>query len=83
MLIQYPKLLKATASDDYILELEYSNNEKKRYDFKANFNHSYYKELKNPVLFKNFKIIDGDIEWGTGQDFCPHTLYDKSVIIKA
>jgi hypothetical protein len=76
----YPKLLNATALTDYLLELEYENNEKRTYDFKPNLNHSFFNELKNPVLFKNVLVNDGEIEWATGQDFCPHTLYEKSII---
>jgi hypothetical protein len=26
----------------------------------------------------NDRVNDGEIEWATGQDFCPHTLYDGS-----
>ena len=81
MIDNYPKLLKAKALDNYILELEFSNDKKLIYDFKPHLGHSYYKELNNPVLFKNVSIIDGEIEWATGQDFCPHTLYDNSIAV--
>ena len=78
MIREYPKLLKVTALDNYMLELEFSG-EKKIYDFKPNLTHSYYKDLQNPALFKNVSITDGEIEWATGQDFCPHTLYEKGI----
>jgi len=75
---KYPKLIAATAVEDYCLLLEYSSNEKRIYDFKPNLTHSFYKELQNPSLFQNISVDDGEIEWATGQDFCPHTLYEKS-----
>jgi hypothetical protein len=34
--------------------------------------------LSNPALFGNVQVVDGEITWPTGQDFCPHTLYEKS-----
>lgn len=80
---QYPKLLSVKALDNYMLELKFSNNEKRIYDFKPNLAHLYYKELQNPALFKNVTVEDGEIIWVTGQDFCPHTLYDKSIMLRA
>ena len=79
--VEYPKLLKVKVLDDYMLELEFVNNEKRMYDFKPNLTHSYYKELQNPALFKNITIINGEIERATGQDFCPYTLYEKSIVL--
>jgi len=38
-------------------------------------------ELQNPILFKNVTVVDGEIEWITGQDW-PFTLYEKSVVQK-
>ena len=79
MIGKYPKLKEAEVENDYCLLLSFSNGEKKLYDFTPNFDHPYYKALSSPSLFRNFTVIDGEIEWATGQDFCPHTLYDKSV----
>ena len=44
-----------------------------------------YPKLKNAVALSDYFLElefdnDGEIEWSTGQDFCPHTLYEKSVI---
>ncbi|MCL2048766.1 MAG: DUF2442 domain-containing protein [Defluviitaleaceae bacterium] len=76
----YPNLVNVTVLSNYLLELEYDNNEKKVYDFKPNLSHSFFKELENAALFKNVFVNNGELEWRTGQDFCPHTLYDKSVL---
>lgn len=75
----YPKLKEAKALENYNLLLSFSNGEKRLFDFSPNLNHPYYKSLNNPSLFKNMTVVDGEIEWATGQDFCPHTLYEKSV----
>ena len=76
----YPSLKNVVVLSDHLLELEYDNNEKRIYDFKPNLNHSFFKELQNPALFKNVFINNGELEWPTGQDFCPHTLYEKSIL---
>lgn len=76
---QYPTLTAVSPLGDYRLLLEYSSGEKKIYDFGPNLGHSFYKELSNPVLFQRVAVRNGELEWPTGQDFCPHTLYDKSV----
>lgn len=79
----YPKIIGISLLDDYNILLEFTNGEKKLYDFKPNLNHPYYKELENMTLFKNVTVNDGEIEWATGQDFCPHTIYEKSVPYQA
>jgi hypothetical protein len=77
MSIIYPKLKAATPLTGYKLLLDFGG-EKRVYDFRPNLTHSYYKELADPVLFRKVSVNDGEIEWATGQDFCPHTLYEES-----
>ncbi|MDR1705248.1 MAG: DUF2442 domain-containing protein [Clostridiales bacterium] len=78
---QYPVLLSAKALSDFKLELDYNNGDKRIYNFKPNLTHPFYKELSIPSLFKSVQVIDGEICWPTGQDFCPHTLYDDSILL--
>lgn len=75
----YPKLQEVTPLDNYMLALVFSNGEKRVYDFKPNLAHKFYKQLNDVELFKKVTVNDGEIEWATGQDFCPHTLYEMSV----
>lgn len=79
MIENYPKLKEATALDNYNLLLLFSNGEKKLFDFTENLSHPYYKDLQSPALFKSVTVNDGELEWASGQDFCPHMLYEKSV----
>lgn len=78
----YPKLVNATANNDYVISLEYDNGEVRAYDFSENFAHPFYKPLEDFNLFKNIAVNDGNIEWATGQDFCPFSLYDNSKPVK-
>ena len=75
----YPKLVEATALNDYKLLLLFSNGEKKIFDFAPNLSHPFYRGLRDNALFRNVMVTDGEIEWVTGQDYCPHTLYDKGL----
>jgi len=74
----YPTLKAVTPFDDYQLMLTFGDNEQRIYDFKPNLEHKYYKKLVDPKLFRNVSVSNAEIEWVTGQDFCPHTLYEKS-----
>ena len=74
----YPILKAVTPLDDYRLMLTFGENEKRLYDFKPNLTHKFYRSLSDIRLFKSVSVNDGEIEWVTGQDFCPHTLYEES-----
>jgi len=74
----YPRLVLATPLDNYQLLLAYANKEKRVYDFKPNLDHPFFRPLANEELFKKVAAVDGELEWVTGQDFCPHTLYSQS-----
>jgi hypothetical protein len=74
----YPILKAVTPLDDYRLMLIFGEGEKRLYNFKPNLSHKFYKSLTDLRLFKAVSVNDGEIEWVTGQDFCPHTLYEKS-----
>ena len=75
----YPVLTAVAPFDDYRLMLTFGKNERRVYDFKPNLNHKFYRSLTDIRLFKKVSVVDGEIAWDTGQDFCPHTLYDHSI----
>ncbi len=75
----YPVLTAVTPLDDYKLALMYGEGEKRIYDFKPNLSHKFFSSLADMRLFKSVSVDNGEIAWPTGQDFCPHTLYDQSV----
>jgi len=75
----YPKLTDVKTLPNYCLLLTFNEAETRYYDFKPNLNHKYYNTLKNKNLFDAVSVADGEIEWASGQDFCPNTLYENSV----
>ncbi|MBR3769906.1 MAG: DUF2442 domain-containing protein [Lachnospiraceae bacterium] len=78
---QYPSLIKAYARENYKIELQYENGEKKLYDFLPELQHPFYKELQDEKYFIQMSVQNGELVWMTGQDFCPNTLYEKSVLL--
>ncbi|MCL2426534.1 MAG: DUF2442 domain-containing protein [Oscillospiraceae bacterium] len=74
----YPALKTAIPLDDFYLMLDFGNGEKRIYDFKPNLTHKFYQTLSDTRLFNTVSVNDGEIEWATGQDFCPNTLYEQS-----
>ena len=79
----YPVLTAVTPLDDYRLALTFGDNERRIYDFKPNLSNKFYSPLADVKLFEKVSVADGEIEWVTGQDFCPHTLYEHSVPVGA
>lgn len=75
----YPKLIAALPLENYRLLLQFDGGELRLYDFTPHLNHKYYQSLGEPSLFRRVAVEDGDLLWATGQDFCPHTLYEDSV----
>ncbi|MDR1702151.1 MAG: DUF2442 domain-containing protein [Sporomusaceae bacterium] len=74
----YPTLKAVMPLDNYCLILTFGEGEKRLYDFKPNLSHKFYRPLTDIKLFKAVSVNNGEIEWVTGQDFCPHTLYEES-----
>jgi len=77
--MKYPKLISVSTDKNFFLFLKYDNGENKKYDFSPNFAHPFYKPLENQQLFSQVSVIDGELEWKTGQDFCPFILYENSI----
>ena len=75
-----PRIAKAYALNDFILEIEYVNGEKKLYDMKKQLSNSYYKGLNNIGYFRLVKPVQTTVEWPNGEDIDPAELYNNSVI---
>jgi hypothetical protein len=70
-----PRIKNVIPKEDYTLELEFKNGEIRLFDVKPYLQYEVFKELKNPLLFKQVKPFYGSIQWEGGQDLCPDTLY--------
>ena len=76
-----PRIKSIKALDDFFIEINYKNGEKKLYDFKKNFNFIFYKNLNNLEYFKLAKSTETTIEWPKGEDIDPNDLYENSISI--
>lgn len=61
------------------LAITFNMNEKKIFDLSPYLDKGIFVELQNSSYFQKVKVSNGTIEWPNGQDFCPDTLYAKSV----
>ncbi len=76
-----PRVIEATATDNYQLNLVFTNGEHGIYDCTNLLDFGVFKELRNISYFKQVKALDGTVVWPHEQDICPDTLYLDSVKI--
>jgi hypothetical protein len=66
--------------DNYILEIEFSNGEFRKFDCTPYLNGDWFSELLDINKFNSVKVSGNTIEWMSGQDICPDCLYDNSYL---
>ena len=64
---------------DYIVDLKYSNGEKKRVDFFPLLKSGKKQQLLNKDNFIQFGLNHWTLEWYNGVDFAPDFLYQQGV----
>ncbi len=73
-----PRVKSVKATDDYKLELVFTNREHGVYDCSHLLNFGVFRELQDKYYFKQAKSLDGTVVWPHEQDICPDTLYLES-----
>ena len=66
---------------DYIVDLKYSNGEKKRVDFFPLLKSGKKQELLNKNNFILFGLNHWTLDWYNGVDFAPDFLYQQGVSV--
>lgn len=66
---------------DYIVDLKFSNGEKKRVDFFPLLKSGKKQELLNKNNFIQFGLNHWTLEWYNGVDFAPDFLYQQGVSV--
>lgn len=79
MILMSPKAIDVKVLENYELEIQFDNNEKRKFDVKPYFKFKQFKELKNIELFQTVKVAGLSIEWKNGADICPDELYNNSI----
>ena len=72
-----PKILSATAVDDYTLIVEFDNRRKKQFDITPLLKRTMFSPLKNPALFKAVKVEPGGyaVAWSSSIDISEYELW--------
>lgn len=63
--------------EDYRLLTEFSNSERKIFDFKPLLDLPVFRPLKNKELFAKVYVEYGTAVWNDSIDIAPETLYEK------
>ncbi len=74
-----PDIIEVQALEDYKLYIKFNNGEEKIYDMKPLLDHKFYQKLKDKERFKKVRPDGISIEWETGEDVAPESLYYDSV----
>jgi len=74
-----PRVTEVSTSEDYILNLHFSNGEEGRYSCSNILDFGVFKELRDIKYFEKARVLDGTVVWPNEQDICPDTLYLNSV----
>jgi len=70
-----PRVNKVSPTDNYQLNLVFTNGEQGLYDCSPLLDFGVFRELKNQIYFSQVQVIDGTVAWPNEQDICPDTLY--------
>jgi len=73
-----PRVTAVTTTDDYKLQLEFSNGEVGVYDCAALLDFGVFQEFRDICYFRQARAEGGTVVWPHEQDICPDTLYEDS-----
>lgn len=63
----------------FLLDLEFENGERRRFDMTPYLHYPVYRRLENPGLFSCARAEHGTVVWPGDIDIAPETLYDMSI----
>lgn len=73
-----PRVKKVKPTKDFHLLIEFTNGEKKKFNVMPYLKSGIFLELLDYEKFRKVRPCFGSIQWETGQDLCPDTLYLES-----
>ncbi|MGC1309134.1 MAG: DUF2442 domain-containing protein [Phormidesmis sp.] len=81
--MQYPRILKAKAVNDYTLLIEFSDGEVKEYTIRHLLAKPMFSALKQPAFFKNFQVEPGGyaLVWNEDIDISEYELWKNGVAV--
>lgn len=76
-----PRITAVIPQEDHTLELTFTNGELRCFDVAPYLNKGIFTELNDADYFNQPRVNMGTVEWPNGQDFCPDTLYEDSMVL--
>jgi hypothetical protein len=73
-----PRVAAVTPTDDYKLEITFTNGEVGLFDCSPLLDFGVFKEFQDIDYFKRAFVEGGTVAWPNEQDICPDTLYAES-----
>ena len=70
-----PRVKEVRATQDYRLELTFTNGETGVYDCRPLLDFGVFQELRDLSYFRRARVEMGTVAWPHEQDVCPDTLY--------
>jgi hypothetical protein len=70
------KIIDVDYLKDYQLLLTFNSGEIKKVDLKDKLESELFEPLKDITLFKQYGLLNGNIEWINGADFAQEYLYE-------
>ncbi|MFH1110491.1 MAG: DUF2442 domain-containing protein [Planctomycetota bacterium] len=73
-----PRVETVVATEDYKLQITFSNGEVGVFDCAPLLDFGVFRELRDVNYFKQARAEGGTVIWPHEQDICPDTLYEDS-----
>jgi len=73
-----PRVKSVRATEEYKLEITFSNGETGVYDCAPLLDFGVFRELRDLAYFKQARAEGGTVVWPHEQDICPDTLYEDA-----
>ena len=74
-----PKAIAVKPLPDYLLQVDFSNGERRLFDVKPYLRGEWFSELLDMKVFNAVKIEGLSVAWPDGQDIAPDCLYQNAV----
>ena len=71
------------ARPEFLLDLEFENGERRRFDMSPYLHYPIFRRLENPGFFSLARAEHGTVVWPGDIDIAPETLYELSVPVAA
>jgi hypothetical protein len=76
-----PRVIAVKPNPDYTLTITFANGEVRRFNVLPYLETGIFRALKDVREFNTVKPFLGSVQWRGGQDFCPDTLYEESILL--